>query len=79
MRNENYYKTSDLSLAAALVTLGHQIINLERGDSRRVIFVFEGSEALTKAEQSFWSGMMQVSPKSYFEAIRTVKSRLYAG
>lgn len=70
------FSTTDLSLAAALY-MTFPIASLDRSDPRRVKFVFEDSDELKKACETFFAGASLVEPKAYFSALRNIKNRLY--
>lgn len=71
------YRTSDLSLAATLVCVGFSIEAIDRTNSHRAEFVFERQEQLDNVLSGFWSGSLTIAPRSYFQALREVKARLY--
>lgn len=73
------YKTSDLALSAALVVVGHELVSLDRSLKPRVAFLFSRNESIDKHIQDYWSDQLVVNPKSYFDALKHLKSRIYAG
>jgi hypothetical protein len=76
MTNNDYFETSELSLASALLCSGYKLVIVERRNPKS-IFLFERSEFLDQAIQGFWAGEMRLEPKQYFNSIKEVKSRLY--
>lgn len=77
MNKSEYFETSEMALASALLCLGHKLDFIEKRDPKS-IFTFQRDEFLDKTIQGFWAGELRVEPKSYFTCIREVKSRLYA-
>lgn len=73
----NYYETSDLGLATALVAAGYAIIDVEKSNPRRAVFLFENNPLLENAVNQYWQGKLMISAQHYFETIKRVKSRLY--
>lgn len=71
------YVTQDLPLAATLVVLGQHLIDIERTNPRRAGFCFSNSKQLQELVELFQTGQLVVEPRSYFDAIRHVKNRLY--
>jgi len=70
---------SDLSLVSALAgCLGFSILEIkaEPNEYPKVKFVFERSEKLEETITKFWNGSLLVEPKSYWSAIRELKSRI---
>lgn len=72
------YQTADLALAALLVNQDQALVSLDRTDERRALFVFNNSPAVIAIAAGYWNGSILVEPRTYFEAIKFIKSRLYA-
>jgi len=74
----NEYPISDLGAAAYLVTIGSNLIRLDRENPRRIQFVFEHSHDLERAVEDYWNGSARVAPLSLQQSQKTLKSRIYA-
>lgn len=70
------YRTTDMSLAAALL-LYIPLEALDRTDRRRAYFIFPRSRELDALIEAYWQGQLKVEPRAHFEAIKTLKTRLY--
>ncbi len=79
MKFNEYYDTSDMALAAALLCGGCKLEALDRSNSRRVLFVFERTGDLEEMLDDYWQDSAVVNPRTYFDSIRMLKSRLYGG
>lgn len=75
--HHNYYETSDLGLATALVAVGHHLIDINRLNPRRAVFIFDKTSEVDDAVNKYWHDELVVSAQHYFETIKRVKSRLY--
>jgi hypothetical protein len=73
----NKYETTDLALATTLLVY-YPIIELRRIDGKRVAFVFNDSDKLQKTIQEYWNGTLRENPTVLFNAMRTLKTRLYS-
>ncbi len=73
----NGYSTKDLYEAATLYTLNITFLGLER-DGQICWFNFANDELCKKTADAFWSRKVKVDAKSYAEAIRTLKDRIFA-
>lgn len=73
------YKTSDLGMAAALQEIGHQLIELDKTNPRRVVFIFNDSEELKQAISDWNSDKLQVNPRRYMDTLKHLKTRVYGG
>ncbi len=71
------FTTFDLSLAVTLITIGFQLIDLEKSNPRKVQFLFKDSIELQKAVNDYWSDKHKVNPRVYFDNLKMLKSRLY--
>lgn len=76
---EDYIEISDFSLVSVLVgCLGFPIVKM-KGDPNeypKVIFIFLKTKELEEAITGFWEGSLRVEPKSYWSALREIKSRI---
>lgn len=79
MDDEYNYETNDLALAAALIEQGHTLDSLNSANPRRVLFIFNNSKQLESCVADYWRETLLVNPKRYFDTIRHLKSRIYAG
>ncbi|GIW69346.1 MAG: hypothetical protein KatS3mg101_0093 [Patescibacteria group bacterium] len=75
--NENYYQTSDLSLATTL-SLFCPIENIERSNPRKAVFLFRKTPELEKLVDQYFRNEIKISPQVYFNQLRVIKARLYA-
>lgn len=75
---EDHISLSDMSLAGCLVTLGFPVISFDRDPSEypKVKMVFEKSKEIEEVIKNFFNGSLLVEPKSYWNAIREIKSRI---
>ncbi|MEK7095640.1 MAG: DUF5659 domain-containing protein [Patescibacteria group bacterium] len=75
--NDEYYETSDLSLATTL-SLFKRIEKFDNTNPMRVIFCFKKSPELMTMVSSYWSGEIKVDPLSYFNQMKAFKTRIYS-
>lgn len=76
MRQEDYYRTSDMALAA-VISLSHAIEEVDRQNPRKAQFIFRRTDDLDQVVDSYWKGQIQVEPQQFFNQLRVVKARLY--
>lgn len=72
----DYYKTSDLGLAA-LISLHYPIDSIDKADSQKVQFLFKRDEQLDKLVEAYWRQETKAETQAYFNQLRFIKSRLY--
>jgi hypothetical protein len=75
--NNDYYSTSDLSLATTL-SLWYPIEDIDRSNPRKALFLFQNTEKLQDLVAEYYHDEIKVSPQVYFNQLRVVKARLYA-
>lgn len=71
------YKTRDLGLAAALVTIGYEVVELEHWKERAFTFVtnLDFSDG-KKLETEYYKLKLEVPAKSYSLSVRDLRSRV---
>jgi len=70
---------SDIGLAAVLLTLEFQLVDLERTSDKRVDFVFVATDGIERAIAAFWQDKKVEMPiQTLFYNFRQLKNRLYA-
>lgn len=77
LKENDFYKSSDLSLIATTQLFGYPIEALDRENPNKIQFVIKRDENLDKLLQAFWSRSLSVEPLAYFESLKFVKSRIY--
>jgi hypothetical protein len=71
------YATRDLAEAALLLTKNQKLLRLER-QGKIVYFIFSGKEKCEELSNQFWFGECLANAKSYYEAMATLKNRIFA-
>lgn len=79
MKNSDVYQTSDLGLAAALLTFGSVLLGINKENPRRAIFEFSVSVELEDIVALYWNGELKVSALRLNENTKLLKSRIYGG
>ncbi len=72
--NELFY-TTDLDLAACLLTQGYQIVELSTQNIRRVEMGFDNSTDLRDSVNAYWTGRLEFEPQILFRNRRHIKAR----
>ena len=79
LKESEVFLTQELSLSAALLAWGFSLDSIDKTNPNKVTFIFIRNSELDQAIQTYWDNSGQISPKSYFNALREVKSRIYGG
>lgn len=75
---EKIFQTFDLGLAAALISVGFQLLDLNKSNPRKVQFLFKASNELQEAIEDYWSDNLKVNARTYFENLKMLKNRIYS-
>ena len=71
------YVTSDLALATT-ISLQFPIQDIDRSNPRKAVFVFLRSPELETLVEGYFRNELKISPQTFFNQLRDIKSRLYA-
>lgn len=74
-----YHRIADLACCAALISNGFKLSALDRSNPRRVQFLFAHEPEIAAVEAKFWEDDLLVNARTYFDNLKVIKSRLYAG
>lgn len=70
------FTTPNISLAAALHTMDHKLLHIEKSPSGLASFAFEQTDELEEDRKSFWSGELVVDAKSVLDSQRELFERM---
>ena len=75
---DKYFETSDLGLAAALVTGTYPIDHLDKHNPSKIKFVFSRDEGMDNVIQLYWNNQLNLSLLTYFNNLKMLKNRIYS-
>ena len=73
---EHTFQTSDLALASTL-SMFTPIQGVDKTNPRKAQFIFPVSPSLESLISSYWQGSLQVNPQGYYNALHSLKAKLY--
>jgi hypothetical protein len=73
-----FFSSQELACAAALLVRGFEMSKLDKGDPRKVKFVFKGEKDIADTIKDFWDGRLPVDAQGYFNAIKRLKNQIYS-
>ena len=74
-----FFMTFDLGLTCALFCLEHELHALAKGrETNKSQFIFRRDKTLDRDIEAYWNGQLKIDARTYFDAIRCVKNRLYS-
>ncbi len=72
------YSTRDMYLAAAMMAEGVKYLEADRTDPRKIIFVFEKTDEVSRIEQEWTNGTLVGLYTAMADALRRIKSIIHA-
>lgn len=73
---KQFWGTSDLGIAASILSLGYELIDIDDTDSRRLVFCFAGDDGLDAIASAYRSGELLVSALAYSDSLRSLKGAI---
>ncbi|MCE9643077.1 MAG: DUF5659 domain-containing protein [Candidatus Andersenbacteria bacterium] len=72
------FSTYDLGLAAALITHGFELAEMDRANPKRVLFTFQRSHSeLEKTINEYLTDQLRLPARRFFDDVRALKNRLH--
>lgn len=72
------YSAIDLSLAAALLTLGYKLISINKQNYSKAEFLFKPKPNMDDDIDKFWARQLKQDSRTYFENLKLLKTMLYS-
>lgn len=72
------WATFDMGCSAALVSVGFELLSLEKSNPRKVQFVFRWEAGLEATIDDFWADKLEVKAQTFFNNIKMLKNRIYS-
>jgi hypothetical protein len=77
LQEKDYFKTSDIALCSALCCLGYSVDALDKSNPSKAIFWIKRDEQLDYLIRLYFSYQLKVEPISFFNYLKTIKTRIY--
>lgn len=75
---ESTWETYDLGCSAALVSVGFELIGLNKENPRKAQFIFRWKNNIQQVADDYWADRFEVNARSLFDNIKMLKNRLYS-
>ena len=76
-KENEFLKSSDLSLIATLQLYDYPINAMDRSNPDKIIFIIKRDAEIEDLIQAFWTRQLRVEPIAFFESLKLTKSRIY--
>lgn len=77
LSENDYLRTSDIALCAALCCHGYQIEAIDRQNPARAVFSIERDENLDELVKLYFIHQLKVEPLGFFNFLKEIKTRIY--
>lgn len=75
--SHDLYITYDLCLATTLITLGYELLDVEREYNNKSQFIFFKKDKIDKDFSLYLNNKLKLNPRKLFEAQKILKNCLY--
>lgn len=72
------WTTYDLGVSAALTCAGFQLLQIEKTNPRKALFVFHRADGIDEIADQYFADRLEVKARAFFDAIKALKNRLYS-
>jgi len=73
-----YWATFDLGCSSALISVGFELVSLDKENPRKVRFIFRRKVGIDEAVNDYFSEKLKVSARAMFDNIKMLKNRIYS-
>lgn len=77
-KTQNEHRTKDLAEASFLLTKEVKFLRIER-EGKTCWFIFEDKTLCENLISEYWFGNATVPAKIFYDAVQTLKNRIFAG
>lgn len=77
MLENDYFKSPDLPLCAALCWYGYKIEAIDKQNPAKAFFLLKRDSKMDERIQEFWLHGLKVDALGYFNCLKELKSRIY--
>lgn len=72
------WTTYDLGVSAALSCSGFELLALDKANPRKALFVFRHTDQIEEVVDQYFADRLEVKARSFFDAIKALKNRIYS-
>ncbi|KKU19345.1 MAG: hypothetical protein UX30_C0014G0005 [Candidatus Saccharibacteria bacterium GW2011_GWA2_46_10] len=72
------FSTFDLGCSAALISVGFELLSLDKQNPRKVLFIFTRKVGIEEVANDYFLGKLKVSARTLFDNTKMLKNRIYS-
>jgi len=73
------FSTFDLGLAAVLVTLNYELLELDRSNPKKIRFIFKREKNIEQVMTDYFDDKIKLPAQTLFNNQKNLKNRIYSG
>lgn len=73
------FSTFDLNLSSVLVTLGYELLELDKSNPKKVMFVFKREKNIEQVMTDYFNDKIKLPAQTLFNNQKNLKNRIYSG
>ena len=72
------FSTSDIGVATALLCANCELLNVEKSNPRKALFVFRKQADIEEIANKYFADRLEVKARSFFDNLKALKNKLYS-
>jgi len=76
--NQEKFSTFDLGLATVLITLGYELLRLDKSNPKKVCFIFKREKNIEQVNNDYWNDKTKLPAQTLFNNQKMLKNRIYS-
>ena len=72
------FSTYDLGVSTALLCAGYELLNVDKENPRKALFVFRRRKGIEDVANQYFSDRLDVKARSFFDHLKALKNKLYS-
>jgi hypothetical protein len=77
LKENDFFKTSDISLSSTLCCCGYQIEAIDRNNPSKAIFWIRRDDQLDDLIKLYFTHQLKIDPIGFFNCLKEIKTRIY--
>ncbi len=73
------FSTFDLNLSSVLVTLGYELLELDKSNPKKVRFIFRREKNIEQVMTNYFDDKIKLPAQTLFNNQKNLKNRIYSG
>ena len=72
------WTTYDLGVSASLICAGFELLDIEKGNPKKALFVFRREAGIEETANDYFANKLKVKARSFADNLKALKNKLYS-